>query len=300
MVTPMRAWQVKSLEGPDGLELVEIDDPQEGEEEVLIDVHAAGIAFPDVLMARGGYQDQPDLPFIPGIEAAGVVAAAPPGAGLTVGQRVAAYTRIGALAERVVAPLVSTFPLPDEIDAVAGAAGGLGSAAIQVARGLGARPLAIVSSDEKAAFARRAGADDVLAVGAPWPVAVSELLGGAGVDVVFDPVGGDRFGDSLRLLREDGRLVVVGFTSGEIPEVRVNRLILRNISVVGAGYGAYVAARPGAAAKVGEGVAKLVASGDVRPMVGHRFAFEDAREAFRLIERREALGKVVVEWSGGE
>jgi NADPH2:quinone reductase len=326
----VRAWQLTSLDGPDGLELVEVPEPEPSHfaspgSGVVIDVHAAGIAFPDVLMTRGGYQDQPALPFIPGIEVAGVVAAASADADLEVGQRVAAYTQIGALAERAVAPVVSTFPLPDELDFVAGAglivnyhtayfglrtraglqagenvlihgaAGGLGSAAVQVVSGLGASSIAVVSSDEKVAFARRAGADEVVRVDGPWPLEVRELVGDGGVDLAFDPVGGDRATESLRLLREGGRLLIVGFTSGVIPEVKLNRLVLRNLSVVGAGYGAYIAARPSEAARTGEAVGELVRAGNVRPLIGHRFAFEEADQAFRLIDRREGLGKVVVE-----
>jgi NADPH:quinone reductase len=325
----MRAWQLTSLRGPEGLELVELPDPEPSHfsspgRGVVIDVHAAGIAFPDVLMTRGGYQDQPVLPYIPGIEVAGVVAATS-GAELEVGQRVAAYTQIGALAEKAVAPVVSTFPLPPELDfaegaglvvnyhtayfglrtraglragetvLVHGAGGGLGSAALQIARGLGARSIAVVSSEEKGALARRAGANEVVRVDGPWPQAVRELAGGAGVDLAFDPVGGDRALDSLRLLREDGRLLIVGFASGLIPEVRVNRLVLRNASVVGAGYGAYIAARPDQAAAIGDAVSELIQSGEVRPLIGRRFSFEDAAEAFRLIDRRGALGKIVVE-----
>jgi NADPH:quinone reductase len=330
---PMRAWQVTSLQGPEGLELVNLPDPEPSHfsspgSGVVIDVHAAGIAFPDVLMTRGGYQDQPDPPYIPGIEVAGVVAATSPDAGLEVGQRVAAYTQIGALAEKAVAPVTSTFPLPAELDfaegaglvvnyhtayfalrtraflradetvLIHGAGGGLGSAALQIVRGLDAKSIAIVSSDEKEDLARRAGADEVVRVDAPWPQAVRELVGPASVDVAFDPVGGDRAIDSLRLLRADGRLLVVGFSSGAIPEIRVNRLVLGNTSVIGAGYGAYIATDPAEAARVDAAVTGLVKSGDVRPLISRRFSFEQADQAFWLIDRREAIGKVVVDLGG--
>lgn len=326
----MRAWQLTSLDGPDGLELTEVPDPEPSHAStpgsgVVIDVHATAVAFPDLLMSRGGYQDQPTPPYVPGIEAAGVVVSASPGAKFEPGERVASYTQLGALAERVTAPLVSTFALPEELDFVTGAAlvvnyhtacfalrtraglragetvlvhgasGGLGSAAIQIAAGLGARTIAVVSSEEKESFARQAGADEVVRVDAPWPAAVSELSGGQGVDVAFDPVGGDRATESLRALRLGGRLVNVGFTSGEIPQLRANRLVLSNLSVVGAGYGAFISVQPEEATRTERAVNELIEAGQVRPLIGARFGFEEAPEAFRLLDRREAVGKLVVD-----
>jgi len=322
----MQAWHVESLTGPDGLRQVEVPRPTLVDHlapSVMIDVRAAGIAFPDVLMTRGGYQMQATVPFIPGIEVAGTVAETRGDTNLEVGQRVAAYTAIGGLAEASVASAVSTFALPDELDfaegaslvvnyhtaylalvlrgglssgdtvLVHGAAGGLGSAALQIVRGLGAYAIAVVSTEEKAAVAKSAGADEVVLVDAPWPAAVADL--NRGIDLAFDPVGGDRALESLRLMREDGRLLIVGFTSGEIPDIRVNRLIFKNTSVVGAGWGHYIAARPEKAAVIAAGVADLVRAGSVRPLIGHRFAFEKANEAFNVIDRREALGKIVVD-----
>ena len=271
--------------------------PGEG---VLIDVHAAGVSFPEVLQTRGEYQLKPPLPFIPGSEVAGIVRSASPNAGVAVGERVAAFCALGAFAERAVAPPFLTFPLPDVLDfaqgaglilnhhtayfalalrgrlragetvLVHGAAGGVGTAALQVARGLSARSIAVVSSDAKAQIARAAGADEVLSVDGSWKDEAKELTGG-GVDVVLDPVGGERFTDSLRSLREDGRLVVVGFTGGSIPEVKVNRLLLSNVEVVGAGWGAYALAKPQLCREVGEVLARMIDEGFVRPLVGERF-----------------------------
>ena len=221
----MRALQVSALDGPDAVVPAEVPVPAPGDG-VLIDVHAAGVAFPDLLQTRGLYQRRPELPFVPGMEAAGTVRAAPAGSGLRPGDRVAAFTRDGAFAEVTVAPAHLTFALPDALDfaegaalvlnthtaafalvtrgrlqagetvLVHGAAGGVGTAALQVARGLGARTIAVVSSDEKADVARRAGADDVVRSDGAW---LDEVRGG--VDLVVDPVGGDRFTDSLRSLR---------------------------------------------------------------------------------------------------
>jgi NADPH2:quinone reductase len=238
---------------------------------------------------------------------------------------VAAFTMLGGMAEQAAAPAFMTFALPESFDfaqgaalilnyhtayfalklrgrlanservLVQGAAGGVGTAAIQVAKGLGASSVvAVVSTDEKEQVAREAGADEVVRSDGPWREQVTELTGG-GVDVVLDPVGGDRFLDSLRSLREDGRLVVVGFTGGSIPEVKVNRLLLRNTEVVGAGWGAYVLGRPELNRTIGEALEPMIASGVVKPVVGARFPLAQAADAMRLIDERGATGKVVLE-----
>jgi NADPH2:quinone reductase len=277
-----------------------------------------------VLQTRGEYQLKPELPFVPGSEVGGVVRSAPEGAGVKPGDRVAAMCMLGAFAEVAVAPEFLTFALPAELDfaqgaalilnyhtawfalklrgrlregetvLVHGAAGGVGTASLQVAKGLGARTIAVVSSEGKERIAREAGADAVLRSDGPWRDEAQEISGG-GIDVVLDPVGGDRFLDSLRSLREDGRLVVVGFTGGSIPEVKVNRLLLNNIEVVGAGWGAYVMGKPDLNREIGAGVNRLVAEGVVRPIVGARFPLEQAAEALKLIEGRGATGKVVLD-----
>jgi NADPH:quinone reductase len=177
---------------------------------------------------------------------------------------------------------------------VHGAAGGVGTATLQVAKGLGASTVAVVSSDEKEKVAREAGADEVVRSDGPWREQVVELTGG-GVDVVLDPVGGDRFTDSLRSLREDGRVVVVGFTGGEIPQVKVNRLLLRNTEVVGAGWGAYAMSRPPLNREIADELARMVAEGVVQPIVGARFPLAQGADAMKLIDERQATGKVVLE-----
>jgi NADPH2:quinone reductase len=177
---------------------------------------------------------------------------------------------------------------------VHGAAGGVGTATLQVAKGLGARTIAVVSSDDKERVAREAGADEVVRSDGPWKDEAKELSGG-GVDVVLDPVGGDRFTDSLRSLGEGGRVVVVGFTGGSIPEVRVNRLLLNNTEVVGAGWGAYVMSKPEVNREIGAEVNRLVDEGFVLPIVGARFPLERAGEALELIDGRGATGKVVLD-----
>jgi len=328
----MRALQISELTGPDAVSVVEIAEPEVTHpltpgEGVLIDVVAAGVAFPDVLQTRGLYQLKPELPFVPGAEVAGTVVRAPGASGLSEGDRVVGFTLLGGMAERAVAPAFLTFPLPEPLDyaqgaalllnyhtayfalklrgrlgegeqvLVHGAAGGVGTAALQVARALGARTIAVVSSDDKERVAREAGAEAVVRSDGPWREQVQEISGG-GVDLVLDPVGGDRFLDSLRALAEDGRLVVVGFTGGSIPEVRVNRLLLRNIDVVGAGWGAYVMSKPQLNREIGEAVNAMVADGFIAPIIGARFPLSRASEALKVIDERRATGKVVLDVAG--
>jgi NADPH2:quinone reductase len=324
----MRALQIVDLGGPDSLVVADVPEPEPTHmltpgEGVIVDVEAAAVSFPDVLQTRGLYQYKPDMPFVPGAEVGGIVRSAPESSGLSPGDRVAAFSAIGGMAETAVAPAFMTFALPEKLDfaqgaalilnyhtayfalklrgrlqegervLVHGAAGGVGTAALQVAKGLGASTIAVVSSDEKEQVAREAGADDVVRSDGPWREQVVERTGG--VDVVLDPVGGDRFTDSLRSLREDGRVVVVGFTGGSIPEVKVNRLLLRNTEVVGAGWGAYAMARPALSREIGEALDAMIADGVVTPIVGARFPLEQGADAMRLIEERAATGKVVLE-----
>jgi NADPH2:quinone reductase len=256
------------------------------------------------------------------------VRSAPDSAEFSPGDRVAAFTAMGGMAEVAVAPTFMTFPLRDALDfaqgaalilnyhtayfalklrgrlaegervLVHGAAGGVGTASIQVAKGLGASTVvAVVSTDEKEQVARDAGADEVVRSSDPWREQAVELTDG-GVDVVLDPVGGDRFTDSLRSLREDGRVVVVGFTGGSIPEVKVNRLLLRNTAVVGAGWGGYVMSKPHLNGEIAAALDSMIASGAVRPIVGQRFPLAQGADAMRVIDERRATGKVVLDVPG--
>jgi NADPH:quinone reductase len=321
----MRAFQISALEGPEALELSERPEPEASHfmspgSGVVIDVKAAAVSFPDLLMSRGQYQMKPELPFVPGGEVAGTVVRG--AEGFEEGDRVAAMTVLGGFAERAVAPPMLTFRLPEPLDFAAGAglvlnyhtalfalqtrgrlqegetvlvhgaAGGVGTAALQVAKALGGRTLAVVSSDEKARVAREAGADEVVRSDGDWKGEV-KALGGA--DLVLDPVGGDRFTDSLRSLNTGGRLIVVGFAGGEIPEVRVNRLLLNNIAVVGAGWGAFAMGQPAFLREMGDDLERMVEGGHVRPLVGVKLPFAQAPEALKVLDRREALGKVVLE-----
>jgi NADPH:quinone reductase len=326
----MRAIQIVEETGPDSaLRIVELPEPEPSHmltpgEGVLVEVHAAGVSFPEVLQTRGMYQVKPPLPFVPGSEVAGIVRSAPPGAQVREGDRVAAFCALGGFAEVAVAPSYFAFPLPDVLDyaqgaslilnyhtayfclvtrgrlkagetvLVHGAAGGVGTAVLQVAKALGARSIALVSSEEKGRVASDAGADQTVLLSDTWKDEVKELSGG-GVDMVLDPVGGDRFTDSLRSLRENGRVVVVGFTGGSIPEVKVNRLLLGNTEVIGAGWGAYVMGKPEINREIGAAIARMIDDGFVRPVVGERFPLERAAEALRAIDERRATGKIVLE-----
>lgn len=326
----MRAIQITELTGPESaLEVVDVPEPEPTHmltpgRGVLVDVKAAGVSFPEVLQTRGEYQFKPPLPFIPGSEVGGIVRSAPDGAGVAPGDRVAAFCMLGGFAEVVVAPEHMCFKIPDELDfaqgaalvlnyhtayfalklrgrmsegdwvLVHGAAGGVGTASLQVAKGVGARTIAVVSTAEKERVAREAGADEVIRSDGPWKDQAKEISGG-GVDLVLDPVGGDRFTDSIRSLREEGRVIVVGFTEGSIPEVRVNRLLLGNTEIVGAGWGAYVMSKPEVTRRIGAKLMKLIEAGSVRPIVGARIPFERAADALKLIDERGATGKVVLE-----
>lgn len=315
----VRALLVTEPAGPAALRIGTLPVP---DAEVVIDVHAAGVTFPDLLLTHGRYQVRPEPPFAPGLEVAGTVRRAAPGTGFAPGDRVVAFTgHGGGYAEAVGVPAAHVVPLPEAIGfvdgvglmvnyqtayfglaergrlragetvLVHGAAGGVGTAAVQVALALGARVLAVVSDDAKAAVARRAGATEVIRTDR-WVDEVRERADG--VDVVFDPVGGDRFDESLRLLRPDGRLLVIGFTEGRIPQVAVNRLLLRNIDVVGVAWGHYAAIDPGMIRRVGTALADLAVAGRVRPVVGRTYAFEDGAEALADLEARRAAGKSVL------
>ena len=326
----MKAIQIVEESGPDSaLALVDLPQPEPSHmltpgAGVLVEVHTAGVSFPELLQTRGQYQMKPPLPFVPGSEVGGVVLSAPEGAAVKPGDRVAAFCALGGFAETAVAPEFFTFALSPELDfaqgaalilnyhtayfalllrgrlsqgetvLVHGAAGGVGTACLQVARALGAKTIALVSSEAKRAVAEQAGADQTLLLGDGWKDEVLELSGG-GVEMVLDPVGGDRFTDSLRSLREGGRLVVVGFAGGSIPEVRVNRLLLRNTEVIGAGWGAYVMGKPDINREIGAAVNGMVDAGFIRPIVGERFPLERAADALKTLDERRATGKIVLD-----
>lgn len=319
----MRAARVTRLDGPDAIEIAEIDEPTG--DGIVVDVHAAGAAFPDALLTRGLYQYRPDPPFVLGAEIAGVVRSAPQGCHVGPGDRVVGLTMLtGGMAEVAVLSPERAFKLPDNVSfeagagllfndltvyfaltvrgrlqqgetvLVHGAAGGIGTSTLRLAPALGAaRTIAVVSSEAKAQVALAAGATDVVQADG-FKDAVKELTGGRGVDMVVDPVGGDRFTDSLRSLAAGGRLLVVGFTGGDIPTVKVNRLLLNNIDVVGVGWGAWTGTHPGALEEQWTGLERLLSSGRLAAPQPEVYPLAEAAAAVASMENRTAKGKVVL------
>jgi len=317
----MRAVQVITTTGPRDLEIRDVEEPVPGPDDVLVEVHRVGISFPDLLLSKGEYQLRPEPPFTLGVDFAGTVVSGP---GFEPGQRVAGVNAYGAAAERVANPALFTFALPDGVSLdegaalpmnyltaqfalaergqlqagetvlVHGAAGGVGTATLQVAKGYGARTIAVVSSEQKAAVAARAGADETVLVDGFKDAAI-KLTGGRGVDVVVDVVGGAVFADSLRALGTQGRLLVVGFAAGQgIPEVRVNRLLLNNVDVRGVGWGAYAMLRPGYMQRQWAELLPMMESGTVRPPIGATYDLTEFGQALADMDDRRTLGKSVV------
>ena len=318
----MRALQVTELTGPQGLRLAEVPEPA-GDGGLLIEVHAVGVSYPDLLRTQGLYQEKREPPYTFGDEASGVVLRAPAGSGFTPGDRVAGWAR-GAAADRAVGPADAFVRLPAGMDfrsgaalmlnyetailaleirgrlrsgetvLVHGAAGGTGTAALQVAKAAGARTIAVVSNEAKEAIARRAGADDVVRSDGPWKDEALRLTVGRGVDVVFDPVGGDRMLDTIRALAVEGRWVVIGFVGGPIPQVPANRLLLKNVEVVGSYVGGFMATRPDGRQRIDRRLTELLGGDHLRPIVGSVHPLADGAEALRDLAERRAVGKVVI------
>lgn len=317
----MRAVQVLTTTGPSDIVVTDVPDAVAAPGQVLVEVHSVGISFPDLLLSKGEYQLRPEPPFTLGVDFAGVVVS---GDGFVPGQRVAGVGGYGGAAELVVGSTENVFALPDAIsfdEAVAlpmnyltalfaldergglkagetvlvhGAAGGVGTATLQVAKGLGAQTIAVASTEEKRAFASAAGADHVIPVEG-FKDAAREITGGRGVDVVLDVVGGSLFTDSLRSLAPLGRLLVVGFAAGEgIPEVKVNRLLLNNADVRGVGWGAYAFANPGYMGKQWAQLVPMIEAGVVRPPIGKVYAIDEFGQALLDMDARATLGKSVV------
>lgn len=322
----MRALTCTAFDQPETLTVLDTPTPAPAPGEVTIEVHAAGVNYPDALMVMGQYQVRPPLPFTPGAEAAGIITAVGEGVrGLSVGQRVAAFTGTGAFATHLNAPAAAVMPLPDGMDLgvaatlplaygtvmhalidrgqvragetllVLGAAGGVGLAAIMIGKALGARVIAAASTDEKLELARQHGADEVINYEqADLKDALKALTGKQGVDVILDPVG-DRWAESaFRSIAWGGRYLVIGFAGGEIPRLPLNLPLLKGASVVGVFWGEFARRDPAGNARNLAQLAGWVMDGTVRPLVSERYALEDGPRAMRDLLERRVTGKVII------
>jgi len=327
----MRALVIRQHGPLDNLRVETLPDPQPGPDDVLVEVHAASVNFPDLLVIGGTYQNLPPTPFVPGKDLAGTVAAT--GANVATprtGDRVMAQIEFGAFAGRAVVParnchvmpagmsfeegaamglvyLTAHFALVErgnlkarEKVLVTGAAGGVGLAAVQVAKALNAVVVAAVGSEEKGALARSAGADHVVRTDVPdlregFRGQVFAAVGKSGVDLVIDSVGGDVFDASLRAIAWCGRLVTVGYASGRVPEVKAGLLLVKNISLVGLQVSDYRDRAPDRMRRVQAELFDLYASGKIRPHVMASFPLASWREALAVVAGRKALGKVVLD-----
>ncbi len=322
----MKAVLCKSLDGPDGLELADIAEPVAGPGEAIVAVRAAALNFFDTLITRGKYQAKPELPFSPSGEIAGIVESVGPGvAGLAAGDRVAAYVGWGGARERIAVKAETLVPVPagvsDEVAAgvavtygtaihglkdrgrlrpgetvaVLGASGGAGLAAVEIAKLMGARVIAAASSAEKLEVARAHGADELFNYEeGDLKAGLRELTGGRGVDVVYDCVGGSFAEPAIRALAWQGRFLVVGFASGDIPSLPLNLLLLRGAEAVGVFWGESVRRDAQGHRRNMSEILDWVAAGKLNPRLHGTFPLDRAADAMRVLDRREAVGKIVL------
>lgn len=321
----MKAIVCRELGPPSVLKLEDLPSPELASGAVRVRVRAAALNFPDVLMVAGGYQLKPDLPFIPGMEGCGeVVETAADVSDIAVGDRVIVRMRPGTFAEEVVLPAARALPAPStfsdeeaaafmvgyatayhclldrgelksgEVALIHGSTGGVGLPAIDLAKQAGATVIATGGSDEKLAKARELGADHVVNVNDGLRDRVLDLTDGRGADVIYDPVGGDVFDESIRCIAWRGRLVVVGFAAGRIPELSVNRALLKGCSVVGARAGEFTRREPAAGKAMEQTLLHWAEEGRVRPHISHRLPLDRTIEAMELIRQRKVVGKVVL------
>jgi len=322
----MRAMVVEDWCDPKDMRLVDLPDPQPGRGEVTIDVRAVGCNFFDILMAQGKYQVRPPRPFSPGGEVAGVIRAVGPEVdGLRVGDRVFAMLGWGGYATVARAPAAAVVRMPDAMSfehgaafgvvyqtsyfalvyranlrpgetlLVHAAAGGVGLAAVQIGKALGARVLATASSADKLAIAKRHGAELAFDYSTPeWVERVKEATGGRGADVIYDPVGGEIFDLSTKCTAFSGRLLVIGFASGVIPSIQVNRVLLKNIAIVGLHWGAYRQHDPEKIPQAMEALFAMYERGAIKPEVSSTYPLAEAAAALEEIASRKSVGKVVL------
>lgn len=322
----MKAVVCKSFGPPENLTLEEIDDPHPAAGQVLIDVHSAGLNFPDVLQIAGKYQFQPPFPFTPGSEVAGVVAEVGAGvAGVKCGDRVMAIVGVGAMAERVVTTADSIDPIPDGMNfdtaagfglvygtsyhalkqrgqlqpgetlLVLGASGGVGLAAVEIGKAFGARVLAAAANDAKLEVAKQHGADALINYGdGALKDKVNKLTDGKGADVIFDPIGGDLFDQCTRCVNWKGRILIVGFASGTIPKYPVNLALLKGCQIVGVFWGAFRSKEPAVFRRNCDELFDLFRERKIKPLVSQSLPLERFADALNLFISRQAVGKIVL------
>ncbi|MCR9213342.1 MAG: NADPH:quinone oxidoreductase family protein [Proteobacteria bacterium] len=322
----MKALVCKEFGGPDILEMDEVDEPQVSKGMVKIEVHSVGLNFPDTLMIAGKYQFKPPFPFSPGMECAGIVAEI--GEGVTnvaVGDRVMANHGVGGFAEYVLAPEEGTYKIPDnmafdkaagfpvtygttyhalvdrgdlkpgEVLLVHGAAGGVGLNAVELGKALGATVIGTVGSDDKMDIVTQYGADHVINYSTESiRDRVKELTGGKGADVIYDPVGGDAFDQSMRCINWNGRLLVIGFASGRIAELKTNLALLKGCSVVGVFWGEFARRHPDQNRANFQAMLDMVEEGKINPHVSMHFPLEQGADAMKALLSRKSTGKVII------
>ena len=323
----MKAYVCREFGPVESHKVEEIADPRAEAGQVVVDVKAAGVSFPDVLIVQGKYQFQPPFPFSPGGEIAGIISEV--GEGVVdwkIGDRVIAMTGNGGIAEKVVAFEMTLMPLPETMDfkdgaafplnygttyhalkqrgqlqagetlLVTGAGGGVGTTAIEIGKAMGARVIAAASTDEKLEIAKNLGADEVINYSdGELKEKVKVLTDGLGADVIYDPIGGDIFMQCMRCINWKGRVLVIGFASGPIPEVPTNLALLKGCSIVGVFWGRFTGAEPEENSQNFDELFALHAEGKLKPQITKSYSLNDAAEAIASLENRKATGKVGIE-----
>jgi len=322
----MKAWLVERITEAGEMHLVERPAPEPGPQDYLVRVEAAGVNFLDTLVLRGRYQRKPALPFVPGVEVVGTIIKEGADAPLAAGARICASIETGAFAEQALVPANAARLVPEDVPPeealvllgvnyptsyyalhnraglksgetvlVHAAAGGVGSAAVQIAKAAGCRVIATAGTEEKRDICRGLGADEVIDYTAPdWVDRLRAATGGAGADVIYDPVGGETGVQSLRCLAWRGRYLVIGFAAGGIPELPSNRLLLKDASAMGVFWGEVCKRDPATADQVANAVLELFRKGRLSPLIGGRFPLQDAREALDRLGRRATVGKILL------